>query len=267
MALSCGSDTDEPGRENNVDNTNNVANNADPNNGVVQRDGLFETGVVEVTLEVDYVAGAEPYTEYDGLRNGSPWELTRANLERMFEANGAALTIPTQLDQMEEVSAEAGPYSTDEILALAEANRDANSTGSSRAFYIIFLDDFYEENSGTREEVLGVSIGDTGVIAMFKPVIAGTGGTLTENVRKFVEQTTLIHEFGHAAGLVNNGLPMVDDHHDEENGAHCTNDECVMYFANEGANDLVEFVRRFVIDGTSVVFGAECLSDVDAASE
>ena len=107
--------------------------------------------------------------------------------------------------------------------------------------------------------MLGVSIGDTGVIAMFKPVIDNNSLSV-----QFIEQTTLIHEFGHAAGLVNNGVDIVIDHHDEDHGAHCNNDDCVMYYLNEGSSGLADFVRQYVTEDNPVVFGEQCIKDIEA---
>lgn len=106
--------------------------------------------------------------------------------------------------------------------------------------------------------MLGVSIGDTGVIAMFKPVIEGA------QAARYVEQTTLVHEVGHAIGLVENGIPARGGHHDAAHGAHCNNRDCVMHYLNEGAAELAGFVGRFVESGDAVVFGPECLADIDA---
>ncbi len=111
--------------------------------------------------------------------------------------------------------------------------------------------------------MLGVSIGGTGVIAMFKPVVETLG--VLPLVRHFGEQTTLIHEFGHALGLVDNGLPLSSEHLDPEHRAHCEHSDCVMYWANEGVADLADFVSRYVASGDSVVFGPDCRADVQAA--
>jgi hypothetical protein len=112
--------------------------------------------------------------------------------------------------------------------------------------------------------VLGVSIGDSGVVAMFKDVIAGTGIAAVPNLERFVEQSVLIHELGHGFGLVANGVATTSAHHDEAHGAHCTNDRCVMYWLNEGANDMAMFARQYVVSGNSILFDDACLADVDA---
>jgi hypothetical protein len=97
---------------------------------------------------------------------------------------------------------------------------------------------------------------------MFKPVIASAASL--PNVRKFVEQSTLVHEFGHAVGLVNNGVAMVSAHQDTAHGAHDTSSACVMYYANEGASDAAQFAQRYITTGNEVIFDSACLADTAA---
>jgi hypothetical protein len=73
-----------------------------------------------------------------------------------------------------------------------------------------------------------------------------------------------VHEVGHAVGLVNRGVPLTSDHHDAEHGAHRTNQDCVMYHANEGAAELAQFVRDAVVAGDTIILGDECLADTDS---
>ena len=107
-----------------------------------------------------------------------------------------------------------------------------------------------------------MSIGTTTVIALFKPVI--DSAAVLDDTRAFVEQTTLVHEFGHGVGLVNNGIPNLADHHDAEHGAHCADDRCVMYWAVEGPADVAQFVQQVVTTGDVTLWGSDCLDDVAA---
>ena len=216
-----------------------------------------------IRVEVDYQPDAEPYTGSTVL-GGETWELFQGNVEALFEGTGVSIFAPQQLSEMEELAAATQEdFTVDDILALSEASLDTAADDETRVFHVLWLDGYFADGEGRQSGVLGVSIGRTGVIAMFKPVIETLG--LTETVRRFGEQATLIHEFGHAAGLVNNGVDMVADHQDEANGAHCDNDECVMYWANEGAGDLAEFVGRYITTGDAVLFDADCQSDVQAS--
>lgn len=229
--------------------------------GDVGRAGLFGPDVVSLELEVDYQVGAEPYDDY-AIRTGSPWALLDDNLRALFDqASTREIIVPMSLDEMQALDDVAGEdFRGEDLLAIAESHRDVRSTETERSLYIVFVDGYYDDGSGRQEQVLGVSLGDTGVIGIFKPVI-GTGV-----VAPFVEQTTLIHEVGHAVGLVNNGLAMASDHHDEDHGAHCSNEDCVMYYLNEGASDAIDFARERLMGGDTVVLGAECLADADAAA-
>ncbi|MCA9645656.1 MAG: hypothetical protein KC492_33425, partial [Myxococcales bacterium] len=163
------------------------------------------------------------------------------------------------IGDLADLSADAD-FTVEEILGVSAAHRQDRSSASRRTFHVIFFDGYFADSEGRQENVLGVSIGDTGVIAMFKPVIDTTSSA------RFVEQTTLIHEFGHAAGLVNNGVALTSAHHDAPNGAHCTNDRCVMYYLNEGTAGLVSFIQRYLATGDAVVFGQECLDDIKGAA-
>ncbi len=226
---------------------------------------LFDRSITAVTLEVDYASNAAPYTGGIGGAFGDTWQLFQSNAERLFKDDGKTLTIPTTPAAMQELTdVPAGPYTVDEILAVAATHRDQPSAGATATFYIVWLDGYFDDGSGAQTSVLGVSIGDTGVIAMFKPVIASTGTPLTPNLERYVEQSTLVHEFGHAVGLVDNGVPMLAAHRDAAHGQHCSNDKCTMYWQNEGASDAAQFARDYVLSGSSILFDGACLADIDA---
>lgn len=235
---------------------------SDANDEVPQHshEELYSPRITTIVLEVDYAPGAEPYTgEVGGF--GDLWGLFRSNAEALFADSGKTFVIPTTVEEMEELTdVSAEDFTAAEILDLAELYRDEPNTSSTATFYAVWLDGYFDDGTEVRQDVLGVSIGGTGVIAMFKPVVETTGGSFP-NIAKYIEQTTIIHEFGHGVGLVNNGVPMTSEHEDVDNGAHCTNPECVLYYANEGASGAVEFVKDYVTSGGSILFGAECLAD------
>jgi len=145
-------------------------------------------------------------------------------------------------------------------MKIADEQRQHEETPDEALLQALWLDAQFKDSSGERPEVLGVSFGGTNVVAMFKPTIRQMGAL--DLTLSFSEQTTFIHEVGHALWLVNNGVPMVDDHQDTAHGRHCTNERCGMYYANQGAVDLIEFVIQVVVDGNTVIFGDECLDDL-----
>lgn len=78
-----------------------------------------------------------------------------------------------------------------------------------------------------------------------------------------VERATLLHEAGHAMGLVDNGLPMVTPREDAEHEGHTRNPASVMYWAVEVEDGLREYLLR---DGSIPDrFDADDLADLRSA--
>jgi len=224
--------------------------------------GVFDPAITGVTIEIDYEAGEAPFTG-PILGAGDTFDLAATNLDRLF-AGKKTLTLPRTLAMMEDIGTVADEELTvADVLALATAHRQQHDTTTTKTYYLIFVGGQFADGSGPNPNVLGVSIGDTGVVAMFKDVIRSTNVPAT-NVSRYVEQSTLIHELGHGAGLVDNGVAMVAEHKDAPHGAHCTDDHCVMYWLNEGARDAAEFVQKYVASTNTILFDSQCLADVDA---
>lgn len=219
-------------------------------------------GVSQVRLQVYYEPGAEPYV--GNTPRGRPyWSLLADNLTIIFSyrSSGPAIEVPTELSEMTEVPAQdKATWSVNDVMALNESFRDGLPIADAAQFYIYFLNGNAESGSS----VIGFNISGTPVIAIFKEVIEASGGTV---VRRFVEQSTLVHEMGHALGFVNSGVPVSQDHQDQEHGAHTINDDCVMYWLNEGASDLAQFVQRFISTGNTIMWGPEVLADAQAFSD
>lgn len=214
--------------------------------------------LLHVVVEVDYITGAEPSVQWSD--NSDAFLLTQTNLEAAFSMTTATVEVPMSLAEMESLDIELGDSITQsEIFEIADMHRGTFDTLSQSAFYVLFVDAYYEDADGVQESVLGVSFGSTGIVAMFKPVI-GNGRLAT-----FVEQTTLVHELGHAIGLVNNGITMQTNHQDVEHGHHCSNDQCIMYWLNEGPIDLIEFARKYAQTSSTLLFDDDCLEDLYAA--
>ncbi|MBA2542569.1 MAG: hypothetical protein H0V17_23200, partial [Deltaproteobacteria bacterium] len=205
----------------------------------------------------------EPFTGAN-LGFGDTFDLSDANINRLF-ANKKQVTLPRTIPEMQDIGTVADEELTvSDILELAQQHRQQQDGGDTKTYYLIFVSGFFTDGNGPNSGVLGVSIGTTGVIAMFKDVIDSTNVIGVPSVVRFVEQATIIHELGHAFGLVDNGVPMATPHRDPDHGAHCDDDACVMYFANEGAADATAFVQQRVLTGNSILFDANCLADADA---
>jgi hypothetical protein len=225
--------------------------------------GDFDPTFDEVRIEIDYESGQQPYTgQLIGF--GDAFDLSATNLERIF-AGKRTLALPRTIDEMEDVGDIPDEEITaDDMLALAQAYRDEADTETTKTYYVLFVSGHFADADGIQSSVLGVALGDRDIVVMFKDVIRSTASLANPNAETFVEQSTLIHELGHAVGLVANGVATTSAHQDTAHGAHCTNDACVMYWLNEGASAATQFALQHAVTNNSILFGPECLADVDA---
>ena len=224
---------------------------------------LFSKSITSVTIEIDYAPGAEPYQ--GTLKDfGDPWALFKGNSLAIFDGK-KAVSFPKTLDKMEKLGdVEAKNYSSKDILAIAAAHRTEPQYTDAVSFYVVFVDGYWIDDAGTEQkEQLGVSIGDTGVIAIFKPAVK-TPVVNPTPPPQFIEQLALIHLLGHAVGFVDNGVPVGEAnraHVDTENVHHCTNKQCAMSFEIESAKGAAAYAKQYIRSGEAVLIGQECLSD------
>ncbi len=225
----------------------------------------FGAEVSRWALEVDAVPGAEPLVGPLG-RVPDPWTLALDNLAALAARPGVSIEVPGSLEDVGPLEGLPGAeYRVSDILDLSAASRDLPGSSEVATFHVLFLDGVYRDEAGPRPDVLGLSIDGASVIAVFSPAVAAAAGR-ADGLRAFVEQTTLVHELGHAVGLVDDGLPATSDHADRAHPAHCARQDCVMYHAYEGAADLVEFARTLLATGRTVILCEACLADAAAAA-
>lgn len=220
----------------------------------------FYRSVSTIEVEVAYEPDAAPYTI---LPNGDNiWLFTQTNIEALFDGRDlpVSVTVPPNLAAMQQIPDQnRDNYSAQDIVNLANRFRQGTNTETSGNLWVVFVDGYFKQNDTLRTNVLGVNITGTSITAVFKPVIENSG--LLTAQRRYVEQNTVVHELGHGLGLVNSGLPLTNDHHDEANGGHCDNEDCVMFWQNQGVANLSSFINQMGMSQFSVVFGPECLQD------
>lgn len=217
----------------------------------------FYTNVSTLELIVGYEENAEPYTTFN---NKNAWSIVADNIAQLLDGRGLTYIVPRELSDMTFLGTLGQQnYTSNDLKNLADDLQKYTNKEAEKGVVILFLDGYFTKEGEVLDKVLGLNINGTAIIAMFKPVIESASPSFT--LRTLVEQSTLTHEIGHALGLVNNGVPLTSQHHDEENGAHCTNKDCVMYWSNGGGN-VVEFVQPYLRGGQIDLFGEECLADV-----
>lgn len=219
-----------------------------------------------ITIEIHYEDGAEPYVgDINTALGPEPlWNITEDNIIELFSARTVTptITVPKILAEMNIIPDQnKTSWTPNDAVELYERHHNLTATQTEAVFYIYFV----KGNSSSGTTTIAFSVNTTPVIIVFKDVI--TSASMSDAVRRFIEQSTIVHELGHAFGLVNNGIPMATDHQDVEHGAHTTNSNCVMYFQNEGIADLQEFYADYFATGDGTLWGPEVLADAFAFSD
>lgn len=214
---------------------------------------LFKSS--RLVIKVYYEEGSEPYT--DKLLGMDLWTMFQVNVEALVQGRNIAVNVPKSLAEMIKLTPQnKTTWSGEEIISLSETYKPTIENNTTH-FQIFFVGG----RSKDSPNVIGFHLSHTRVIAIFKEVINSSGTGQLGFVPRYVEQATLIHEMGHAMGLVNNGVPMTSDHQDSQHGAHCTNENCVMYYQNEGLSSLINYAKNSYAKGSTIMFDNLCLED------
>jgi len=233
-------DPSDPGGDDDGGGTTTFDSEAAP--GDSARAFLRDDSFPILAVEIDYMAGYEPTPEaLDSLKH---------SLDTHLDKSTIVLRPPSQIPAEGDST-----YSTDQIRNLEDQHRDRYTRAESDTLWahVLVVDGKFDD-----QNVLGIAYFNTSM-AFFGQTIDEISGGATQPPREKVEATVFRHEFGHNLGLVNNGIPMEEDHHDEANGPHCTNDQCVMDHAIETTD---YFANLF--DGTVPSFEEFCTADMAA---
>ena len=254
LALSCGKSDDEQLQQHSqiirmqtVENLNLILKNANT-----------------LEVEVMYEAGAEPYTD-KSFRQQHYFAFLEMNIAAIYQTRGrnVALTVPKELSQMSLLPIfNKDSWTISEIKQTIETSSKKSSSASHAVIKVLFVKGHFKDDEGIKDRVIGINITGTPYIVIFKDVVENMGTRTDDKTAKFSEQSTLIHEFGHVIGLVNNGVAQVVDHQDKDHGAHCKNTDCVMNWKNEGSTEMINYIQNYFSSGNEVMFGSQCLDDV-----
>lgn len=197
--------------------------------GFAANDFLADSNFTELVVEIDYMEGYAP--------NEEALDSLQAFLEQRLNKSNVSILEPTQIEAGNQES-----YTANEIRDLEDQHRDEfteTTEDDPLTAYMIIVDGEYEQSN-----VLGIAYYNTSN-AFFGPAYEQASGGVGQASRFKVEATSFRHEFGHLFGLVNidgSGTDMQNEHQDENNGHHCDNEECLMYYAMETTDLFGEFV-------------------------
>jgi hypothetical protein len=163
-----------------------------------------------LNIEIQYMPGYPPDT-------GSINNLVNFLKKYINKPDGIQVT------QQEIGASGKSVLSIDEIVDIEKKNRTVFTQNTTLSVHILIADCNYD-----KANILATSYWNTSFCVFGKTVnddFGSWGNSLTQILTTLFE-----HEFGHLMGLVNQGSPMQKDHLDPDNGAHCINSHCLMYF-------------------------------------
>lgn len=208
-------------------------------------DILSSQNYTKMVVEIQYMKGFRPTEKAIGLLSDM--------LSARCNKPGGIKFIYTEIAALGYST-----YSMDDVRAIEEENRTAFTSKDELATYFLFLDGDYSENT-SNSSVLGVAYYNTSMVVFEKTLQDNTGGFMEPELYK-VETTVMNHEFGHIMGLVNVGTAMQNFHQDTDHGAHCDNDNCLMFWQAETGSMLSNLIGNTPIP----TFDENCLKDLKA---
>ncbi len=222
------------------------------------RDTIRSDDYTRLVLEVDVVEGMAP-------RDGVEAQIASLFEDVLDKPDG----VEAVRDDVLEPRGSDHAWSFEELRDLAEQTFDLEVDAQTTVLHNLWVDG-HSESDSAQGVILGLQFGRH--IVMFKETIDDvcTRASLPlnrEQACRRTERGIWIHEIGHAIGLVDNGLPMVEDHKDPERGAHSHNEDCIMYWAYTGEALADRVVDAILGEQPELGFDEYCLNDIAAVRD
>jgi predicted Zn-dependent protease len=208
--------------------------------GASANDLLSANKYTSLKIEVQYMSGFQP--------DAAALTHLQSTLQMLLN-KPSGITIVTK----EVPSSGNLTLSVSDVETIEKNNRTAFTNGSEIAVYILYTNGNYTDNN-----VLGVAYKNTSAVLFGKKINDNSGGIGQASRTKLVA-TVIEHEVGHLLGLVDLGSNMQSNHKDAAHGNHCSNSNCLMYYASETSD-----ILGFLITGNIPMFDANCRADMTA---
>lgn len=212
--------------------------------GYSANDILSNEVFTDIYIEVMYVDGFKPSAE------------TLTNLKifigsRTYKTN---ILIEERLINISMKSI----YSIDDVRNIEDLNRSKFTTENQLAISALFLNGSSEEND-ENSIVVGTAYRNTSFV-VFEETIHSLSNSHAGTSRVVLESTIILHEFCHLLGLVNIGTTMINNHEDTAHKAHCTVENCLMYYQVEDVHGVLSGIFGVQIPQLDSL----CLEDLKA---
>ncbi len=216
--------------------------------GEFAADFLRRTRFTKLLVEIDYAAGHPP--------SSAAMNLLQDRLEARCDKPGGVTVLADDAIPLSEF-----PASSDvsDIEALEDTYRDhyADSNTQTAVLYIIYVTGKSSLGGGPATEVLALTYHGSSIVLFVD--VADQGNNTLETTEE-VEGEAIVHEAGHALGLVNGGCPMVVSHEDRVHAGHDESDTSCMYWLIQ-----IDPVSPNIGDPDFSLYGANCEKDIAAA--
>lgn len=179
---------------------------------------LDDSTYTSMVVEIDYQAGYQPET--------SSTDLLKERLESVCDKPQGIEFKFTETDfENEDI------WSADDVRSAGWDAKSHDPRDDSTLYWqVIFPAGVYDDSS-----VLGVAV-DASTIALFKDSIDDAENFFQRPSAEKIENSVLVHEFGHLLGLVNTVYTSPADHEDSSHPGHSNNEDSVMYWAIESSS-------------------------------
>ena len=206
--------------------------------GASAKDMLTAAKYTNINIEVQYMPGYAPdATTMNDVVTYLNTLCNKTSITYTTTAIAANGTVLTQND----------------VMTIEKNDRSNYTSGNTLSLYVLITD-----NNFLTKDVLGFAYRNTSICLFGKTIYDNSGGLGQPN-RIIMEENVLEHELGHLMGLVNLGSPMQTNHQDVANGNHCTNKNCLMYYAAESTD-----LAALLLTGGSLSLDSNCRADLHA---
>jgi hypothetical protein len=190
------------------------------------RDFVSSADYTKWVIEVDFVQGQAP--------PAGVLDFVKGRLAAVVDKPDG---IEVRID--ETLPTRGGTWTQNDLLDLSDAHFQADTSGKTAAIHLLFVDGSYDQANVlgatfSRESATGQVV-STGPIVIFSQAIRDGCGPICLSGTTPAFRSVIVHEFGHAIGLVDNGIAMVRPHEASTCGnpprpdeGHSSNSESVM---------------------------------------
>ncbi|WP_435414098.1 membrane metalloprotease [Polaribacter aestuariivivens] len=221
-----------------------VTTNRQPT-GSSANDLLSNTFFKKLVVEIGYIEGFKP--SQTAINNFKSFIESRINKSEGIEF------ITKQIPATGKTT-----YTINEIDEIEKQHRTQYNLGNKIAVWALFVNGKSSGDTNTKA-TLGSAYFNTSFV-IYQETINGFSDSAFEPNRTVLETSVINHEFGHILGLTNLGTELQSDHEDPQNPKHCIEEDCLMFFALETGQGMVNMLSG----GQVPTLDAQCLADLKA---